>query len=273
MHGFPSEINISTPKISIGLVVYNGAEHIRSALDSIVSQSYRNIELIVVDGGSTDGTLSILSEYSKYIFVLVSEPDKGIYDAMNKVCSLASGDWLMFLGCDDVLLDVLDKITKLMVVPDSLYYGDVILRSSGKIYGGKFSKSKLAKTNFCHQAVFYPRFVYKKHPYGFDYKMLADYDYNIKLVGLGIPYFYVGEVISVFNDQGRSFIYGDADFERDKIKLIRASLGTKYAFIESLRRIKESLLDKTISAIAVVLKRLLPYSYWKYFQSLWRRIR
>jgi len=90
-----AEKNANSPKISIGIVVYNGIEYIRRALGSVVGQPYRNIELIVVDGGSTDGTLSVLNEYSKDISVLVSEPDKGIYDAMNKVCSLATGDWLI----------------------------------------------------------------------------------------------------------------------------------------------------------------------------------
>jgi glycosyltransferase involved in cell wall biosynthesis len=265
-----SEVSL---KISIGIVVYNGAEHISRALKSIVGQPYKNIELIVVDGGSTDGTLSVLREYSKYISVLVSETDKGIYDAMNKVCLLANGDWLIFLGCDDVLLDTLNNIANRMSEPDTVYYGDVILRSSGKIYGGKFSKRRLGKTNFCHQAVFYPISVYKKYSYSPDYKFLADYDYNIKLVVNGIPFYYLGEVISVFNDRGRSFEFGDADFARDKIKLIRTSFGNTYALMELLRRRKESLLDKIAVAIGVVMKCILPYSCWKYFQSLWRRIR
>ena len=126
MHDLPSEMKNSPPKISVGLVVYNGVEHIRSALDSIVRQSYKNIELIVVDGGSTDGTLDVLHEYAEHISVLVSEPDKGIYDAMNKVCSLATGDWLIFLGCDDNLFDTLGNVAELMTDPDTVYHGDVI---------------------------------------------------------------------------------------------------------------------------------------------------
>lgn len=267
-----AEKNADSPKISIGIVVFNGIEHIRHVLESVVGQPYKNIELIVVDGGSTDGTLSVLNEYSKDISVLISEPDKGIYDAMNKVCSLATGDWLIFLGCDDVLLDALGKVAGQMSDYETLYYGDVILRSSGNIYGGKFSKYRLAKTNFCHQAIFYPKAVYKKYAYGFDYKMLADYDYNIKLIGLGVPFVYVGEVISVFNDQGRSFVHGDADFARDKIKLVRASFGNTYALVEIIRRQYRKILDKLVISIGVVVKRLLPFSYWKYLQSLWRKM-
>ena len=235
MHDLSSEMNNSSPKISIGLVVYNGVEHIRSVLDSIVGQSYRNIELIVVDGDSKDGTQNILNEYAQYISVLVCEPDKGIYDAMNKVCSLATGDWLIFLGCDDVLLDVLGNVAEHMSDPDSVYYGDVVLRSSGNIYGGKFSKHRLARMNFCHQAVFYPRSVYKKYSYSLEYRWLADYAYNIKLVGDGIPFGHVAEVVSVYNDKGGSSL-GDAEFEKKKLDLIRSSLGTTYALVEVLLR-------------------------------------
>ena len=103
--------------------------------------------------------------------------------------------------------------------------------------------------------------------------MLADYEYNIKLIGIGIPFHYLGEVISVFNDQGRSFVHKDPDFSRDKIKLVRASFGNTYALVEILRAQMEQILDKSVIAIGFVIKRLLPYSYWKHLQSLWRRIR
>jgi glycosyltransferase involved in cell wall biosynthesis len=222
-------------KISVGIVVFNGIEHIRTALDSIVKQTYKNIELIVVDGGSDDGTQNVLTEYAQRISVLACEPDKGIYDAMNKVCSLATGDWLIFLGCDDELLDALGNIAAQMSDPGCVYYGDVVLRSSGNIYGGKFSKHRLARMNLCHQAVFYPRSVYKKYFYSLEYRWLADYAYNIKLVGVGIPFGYVAEVVSVYNDKGGSSL-GDAEFEKKKLALIRLSLGTAYALIEMVRR-------------------------------------
>lgn len=235
MHNLLSEVHSSSPKISVGIVVYNGIEHIRSALDSIAKQTYENIELVVVDGASDDGTQHVLNEYAKRISTLVCEPDKGIYDAMNKVCSLATGDWLIFLGCDDVLLDTLSNVAEKMSDPDSVYYGNVVLRSSGKIYGGKFSKRRLARMNFCHQSTFYPRSVYKKYTYSLEYKWLADYAYNIKLVGLGIPFIHVAEVVSVFNDKGGSSC-GDAEFEKIKPDLLRLSLGTPYALLGNLYR-------------------------------------
>ncbi len=158
-------MNNNSPKISVGIAVYNGVEHISNALDSIVRQTYKNIKLVVVDGRSEDGTRNVLDEYARYISVLVCEPDKGIYDAMNKVCSLATGDWLIVLGCDDVLLDSFSRMPVLLDRPDTVYYGDVIKRSSGKIYGCKFSKYRLMRHNICHQALFYPKSVYRKYSY------------------------------------------------------------------------------------------------------------
>ena len=264
------------PKISIGIVVYNGVEHISRALESIVGQPYKNLELIVVDGGSKDGTQNVLSEYAEHISVLVSEPDKGIYDAMNKVCSLATGDWLIFIGCDDVLLDTLDNIIGLMVDFDSIYYGDVVFRFSGKIYGGRFSKYRLMQQNICHQALFYPRSVYKKYSYSLDYKWLADHVYNLKLMGNAVPFVYIGVVVSIFNEKGRSS-QGDADFSKVRVNLIRSLFGTTSALIGvlrirllGLRVLKARLVGITVRVISFVLKRLLPYSYWKYFQSWWR---
>ena len=260
------------PKISIGIVVYNGVEHIRNVLESVVGQPYKNIELIVVDGDSTDGTRDVLKEYADHISVLVSEPDKGIYDAMNKVCSLAGGDWLLFLGCDDVLLETFDRIIPMLSNADTVYYGDVIKHSSGKIYDGKFSKFKLMRHNICHQSLFYPRSVYKRYSYSLEYRWLADYVYNLKLMGDKVPFVYTGVVISIYNDKGGS-APGDADLSRDQLKLIRESFGNTYALVEILRRRKVIFADKAARTIGVVLKFLLPYSLWKPMQKLWRSTR
>lgn len=256
-----------SPKISVGIVVYNGVAHIRRALESVVQQPYKNIELIIVDGGSTDSTLGVLSEYKQHISVMVSEPDKGIYDAMNKACSLATGDWLIFLGCDDVLLETFGKIAAMLIRPGTVYYGDVIKRSSGKIYGGRFSKYRLMRNNICHQSLFYPQTVYRKYSYSLDYRWLADYVYNLKLLGDKVPFVYSGVVVSIYNDEGGS-ASGDADLTRDQLKLIRAAFGNTYVLIEVLCRLR----DKVASFASSMMRRLLPYSYWRYCQSLWRRL-
>nr|WP_305888590.1 glycosyltransferase family 2 protein [Methylomonas sp. SURF-2] len=241
-----------TPRVSIGIVVYNGVAHIGSALRSVVNQDYKNIEIIVVDGGSSDGTLNILEEFSQYLTVKISEPDLGIYDAMNKVCSLATGDWLIFLGCDDVLLNTIDKVVMKMNSPDVVYYGDVIFGSTGAFYGGEFSKRRLLKMNICHQALFYPKSIYKSYLYDLKYKWLADYALNIKLFGLGVPFFYTNVMVSIYNDKGGSS-QGDADFEKARLSLIRSAFGLMYVAIYVFDKTTEKLKIRA----SLFLKRLL----------------
>ena len=88
-------------KVSIITVVFNGAEHIRDCIDSVLGQTYSDIEYIVVDGKSTDGTIEIVQSYGTKIVRFVSEPDKGLYDAMNKGIRLATGDVVGLLNADD----------------------------------------------------------------------------------------------------------------------------------------------------------------------------
>ncbi|QMW01848.1 glycosyltransferase family 2 protein [Spirosoma foliorum] len=103
-----SEI-LSSPKITIITAVYNAEKYLDSCISSILNQTYKNFEYIIIDGGSTDSTLSIIKKYQNQLTHWVSEPDKGIYDAWNKGLAKASGDWIAFVGADDQLY------------PDALY--------------------------------------------------------------------------------------------------------------------------------------------------------
>lgn len=104
-------------KISIVTVSYNAVDTIEQTISSVVNQTYEDIEYIIIDGGSTDGTVDIIRKYEDRIAYWVSEPDKGIYDAMNKGIDVATGDYIYFLGADDRLIDskiistVIDDIT------------------------------------------------------------------------------------------------------------------------------------------------------------------
>ena len=89
-------------KVSIITVVLNNEDVLADAIASVVNQSYKNIEYIIVDGGSTDGSLNIIGQFKEQITCFISEPDKGIYDAMNKGLSLASGDVIGYLNADDI---------------------------------------------------------------------------------------------------------------------------------------------------------------------------
>ena len=222
------------PRITVCIVVFNGRRHISDALASVANQSYSHLELIVIDGGSTDGTLEVLNEYAGKITKLVSEQDSGVYDAMNKACAIAHGDWLIFLGCDDVLSGSLETIARRLTTNSTVYYGNVIIRSTGRTYGGRFSRYRLMQSNICHQAIFYPRAIYKTNSYTLKYRLLADYEYNLRLIGHGVKFEYMNIDVAVFNAAGASGA-GDPDFELDKLLIIRQNFGRAWATLKRLR--------------------------------------
>src|SRR4051812_39953605 len=95
---------MNSPRVSIITPVLNGARFIEKTILSVINQTYCNVEHIIVDGGSTDGTMEIIRKYADRIARVVSEPDSGLYDAGNKGMRLASGSILSFLGSDDLLM-------------------------------------------------------------------------------------------------------------------------------------------------------------------------
>ncbi|MBQ8463075.1 MAG: glycosyltransferase [Prevotella sp.] len=122
-------------KISVITVVYNDVAHIRETMKSYFSQTWENKEYIVIDGGSTDGTADIIKEYTDRLAYWCSEPDGGIYDAMNKGISHASGDWINILNSGDTFVDkrVLEHCMELSCNVDA----DVIYGNSREIHKGK----------------------------------------------------------------------------------------------------------------------------------------
>lgn len=102
--GYSKKSHEGKPLITIITVVYNGEKYLEETIQSVINQTYDNVEYIIIDGGSTDGTLDVIRKYENRIDYWVSEPDKGIYDAWNKGVSLSMGDWIAFLGADDFYL-------------------------------------------------------------------------------------------------------------------------------------------------------------------------
>ena len=124
------------PKFSIITVTYNAAKVLEDTIQSIVTQTYKNLEYIIVDGGSTDETLDIIHKYQEHITTVISEPDQGLYDAMNKGIKLATGDYLCFLNAgdglheDDTLLQMVHSING-TALPGVLYGETEIVDSQG----------------------------------------------------------------------------------------------------------------------------------------------
>ena len=220
--------------ISIIMPSYNSASTIRLAIISVLSQTYKNIELIIVDGGSTDETLNIISNCIKnekyHICKYISEKDLGVYDAMNKGVNLASGDWLFFLGTDDILLPSFSDACNMLINKNMMYYCNTFLNQHCRIYDGKFSKLKLSIRNLSHQTIFYPKIVFDKYTYDLNYKIVADYILNLNCFGnKEIKKQYIPLTISVYNESGLSNTNIDTLFYSNKFCIIRKYLGLWYA--------------------------------------------
>jgi glycosyltransferase involved in cell wall biosynthesis len=211
----------SPPRITVVTVVRNGAGTVRNCLESVRRQEYPPLEHVVVDGASTDGTLEVLREYERPGFRWVSEPDGGIYDAMNKAVRIASGDFLLFLGADDLLLCDLQDAASKLVDARTIYYGDAYWPAANRRYDGRFDATKLALRNICHQAVFYPRAVFEKYAFDVRYRFQADWELNMRCFSdPAFRFEYIGLLVSRYDDSGASSRNRDAALEADYPRLL-----------------------------------------------------
>lgn len=220
------------PKISIVTVCYNSKGTIEKTIMSVKNQTYKNVEYIVIDGGSTDGTIDIINKYKNDVIdICISEPDEGPYDAMNKALKRVSGDWVLFLNSDDTFYnnDVLSTFKDCFQDCNTIYYGNVVMVPEMKICYGEFSKRKICITNICHQSIFYPQCVFKKYEYCKKYKLYADWFLNIKCYSDNDIFFqYVNTIVSNFNTQGMSMSCFDAHFKKDYKRIIVGEFGISY---------------------------------------------
>lgn len=183
------------PKFSIITVTYNAENVLEDTIQSVISQSYKNIEYIIVDGKSKDGTLQIIEKHRECIHCFVSEPDKGLYDAMNKGIRLATGDYVCFLNAGDKFhdnntLQFMAYSVKSGVLPDVIYGETAIVDHNGAFLHLRrlSSPSQLDWKSFkegmlvCHQAFFAKRELALQEPYDLQYRFSADFDWCIRIM-------------------------------------------------------------------------------------------
>lgn len=181
---------VHNPKFSIITVCKNANTSIGVTVDSVTGQTYRDFEYLLIDGASTDGTTEIVRERTAGLAAsIISEPDAGIYDAMNKGLRLARGEWVYFLNAKDCLYDarVLERIAgRVQELPKvELIYGDVIYYNGEQRRLVRFNwlnRWNLRFEHLCHQAVFARRSLFE-HIGNFDlrYKINADYDWLLRV--------------------------------------------------------------------------------------------
>lgn len=181
---------MAAPVLSVITVCYRAKEDVRTTMDSILSQTWKQFEYLVIDGGSDDGTVSLLEQYSPVFskegipFRYVSEPDRGIYDAMNKGTRMAEGQWLLFLNAGDLLAatNVLERIFR---TPSEaqIIYGDTLCVYQGrtKLYPALPPERLAFEMAFCHQSAFIRRELLLEEPYDISYRVCADHRFFLSM--------------------------------------------------------------------------------------------
>lgn len=191
-------------KISIVTIVYNSVLYIEKTILSVINQTYPNIEYIIIDGGSTDGTLEIIKKYSNRINLLISEKDNGIYDAMNKGIVHASGEWINFMNSGDSFYNnnVIDSVVKYLQNSNcEILYGDVNKifewgETIVKPYDLKYLKNHMI---FSHQSCFVKTELAKHYPFGNKYKIAEDYNFFYNQYIKNTNFLYIPICISNFD--------------------------------------------------------------------------
>jgi glycosyltransferase involved in cell wall biosynthesis len=233
------------PLISVITVVRDGEMCIEKTILSVLNQDYDNIEFIIIDGGSKDRTLDIIRMHEGFLDYWISGPDRGIYDAMNKGASLASGDWIIFLNADDVFYGKnLSLVADRLKDRNTVYYGNSLWPDSGRVYDGEFSGYKLMFKNICHQSIFYPGTVFTRYAFDVRYPVLADYHLNIRCYAdKDLKFEYLPLIVSTFNDrQGASKSHRD-DFPNDIRTVIKEHYPRRQYYAYLARRSAVELAD------------------------------
>ena len=176
-------------KISIIIATYNAGKTIKQSLNSIREQSYNYIEVLGIDGGSTDNTLYVVDEFSDIVQKVISEKDNGIYDAFNKGIDYASGDFVYFLGADDSLVDntIIEKVERVLSFESCVTSFPVIAvdeeTKTEFIVNNRRTKEQIFSGNMLpHQGLFVRTDVMKKYKFNLDYSITSDYDFIVRYV-------------------------------------------------------------------------------------------
>ena len=176
------------PKLTVITIVFNNVRDIERTINSVLNQTYKKIEYIIIDGKSTDGTLDVIEKYKGKISKIVSEPDKGIYDAMNKGLALATGDYVLFMNSGDEIYDETTVEDIFDSAPGAdIYYGETeMYNDSWESLGRRRHeapeqfdwKSFKYGMNISHQAIYIRKSIIT--PYDLSYKYSSDIDWIIK---------------------------------------------------------------------------------------------
>jgi glycosyltransferase involved in cell wall biosynthesis len=197
-------------QITIITISFNSEHHLEQTIQSVISQTYSNIEFIIIDGASTDGTLGIIKKYQSHIDYWISEPDNGIADAMNKGLKAATGDYILFLHSDDYLVDenILEAAVQHIDQEHDIFLFDIyfsdngvktLTRPRGLNWWMNFKTGVLHQSTICSKDLFD-----KIGEFDITYKITMDYDFFLRAYLSGNKSKYVDKPLAVMRKSGLS---------------------------------------------------------------------
>lgn len=266
-------------KITIITAVYNRVNEIEQCITSVINQTYDDVEYIVIDGGSTDGTVDVIKKYNDKISYWCSEPDKGIYDAWNKGLSHATGDYINFVGSDDAICskDTIEKIVSYLDASVDVLAGNVIrvneksgfefLQNNKHILNKKSYKGGCIVT----QGTFIKRSLCDKYKFDTSYKVAADYKFFLQYYSdSSVQIKFIDDVIQYFSNGGISG--ADWDFVRNEDNRIYKELGLN-ELIDCHLKVHEADTKYTVKAICkkIGVFDMIQRIYRPYIKGDWKK--
>lgn len=230
---------MNRPKISVIIPAFNSRRTLEAAISSVREQSFSAHEILVIDGGSTDGTLDIIKANQSLITYWVSEEDKGVYDAINKGIRRATGDWIYILGSDDVLasVDVFESAALSMIDSVSLVFGSV--RNVNikhalvpEVHMSSLGSGLYLRNTLHQQSAFYRISLLEKEMFDASMKVLADYDFHLFLFKQKVPSKRIDVLVAECEASGLSKQFNRALY-REEFRLKRKRLGVLTALLLS----------------------------------------
>ncbi|MGJ0373065.1 glycosyltransferase [Aliarcobacter cryaerophilus] len=233
------------PKITVVTVTYNAEQYLEQTIKSVIEQDYPNIEYIIIDGASTDGTIDIIKKYEKHLSYWISEPDSGIYDAMNKGIDVATGEWIQFLNAGDTLIhnQTINIVSKYLIDTNDLVHGKMWRNKPYRKLTEPYCNihSPLDGCFIWHPTLFAKLSIMKKHKYNTYFKIAGDYDFFLTALKENYTIKLIDEPITDYLENGVS----QSDNLRSNIESLFSQLNHFYKNEEILKsKIVKSLLNQ-----------------------------
>ena len=247
---------MSKPLISIITVVYNARPTLEATIQSVLRQPKELFEYWIIDGGSTDGSLDLIRQYEGELAGWISEPDRGIYDAMNKGIDRVKGEWLYFLGGDDQLTDgILGTVAANLDPKLAAVYGDIIY-DTGHIMHSWLGYGTLMQNTLHHQATFYNRTLFAHFRYDTSYRVISDYELNLQIYLQKRPTRFIPHIIATCGSAGVSSVVSSVEVNHLRGKYVKnkainyvlnAMLNTYYVYYRTKRAVMRKLNELSAS--------------------------